>query len=51
LNAVQNTNMASQAVPADLVATPDVGVFAVAFEQSNSNFMLMGPYARAGFDF
>jgi hypothetical protein len=43
--------MASQAVPADLVETPDVGVFAVAFEQSNSNFMLMGPYAKVGFDF
>jgi hypothetical protein len=51
LNAVQNINMATQAVPADLVATPDVGVFAVTFEQSNSNFMLMGPYARIGFDF
>ncbi len=51
LDAVQNINMASQAVPADLVATPDVGVFAVAFEQSNSNFMLMGPYAKVGLDF
>lgn len=51
LDSVQNINMASQAVPADLVETPDVGVFAVAFEQSNSNFMLMGPYAKASFDF
>ncbi len=51
LNAVQYTNMASQVVPALLLETPDVGVFAVAFEQSNSNFMLMGPYARVGFDF
>lgn len=51
LNGVQTTNMATQAVPADLVATPDVGVFAVTFEQSNSNFMLMNPYARISFDF
>ncbi len=51
LDAVQNINMATQAVPADLTATPDVGVFAVAFEQSNSNFMLMGPYAKVRFDF
>jgi hypothetical protein len=43
--------MASQAIPADFIASPDVGVFAVAFEQSNSNFMLLGPYAKVGFDF
>lgn len=51
IDAVQNINMASQAVPVDLVETPDVGVFAVAFEQSNSNFMLMGPYAKVGIEF
>lgn len=51
LDAVQNINMASQAVPVDLTATPDVGVFAVAFEQSNSNFMLWGPFAKVGLKF
>jgi len=51
LDAVQNINMASQAIPVDFIATPDVGVFAVAFDQSNSNFMLQGPYAKVGFDF
>jgi hypothetical protein len=51
LGAVQNFNMASQAIPDDLIATPDVGVFAVAFEQTNSNFMLSGPYLTAGVDF
>lgn len=51
LDAVQDFEMASQAVPVDLVASPDVGVFAVAFEQTNSNFMLTGPYAMIGVEF
>ncbi len=51
LNAVQSVDMASQVVPTLLLETPDVGVFAVAFEQNNGNFMLTGPYAKIGFEF
>lgn len=52
VDAIQTFNMASQAIPTDLAAvSPDVGVYAVAFEQTNSNFMLMGPYALLGFDY
>lgn len=52
LDAVQVINMASQAIPSDLAAlSPDVAVYAVAFEQTNSNFILSGPYASLDFEF
>ncbi len=52
LDAVQTFNMASQAIPSDLAAvSPDVAVYAVAFEQTNSNFMLTGPYVFLGFEY
>ncbi|HEX2583167.1 MAG TPA: Lpg1974 family pore-forming outer membrane protein [Chlamydiales bacterium] len=52
LDAIQVFNMASQAIPTDLVdVSPDVAVYAVAFEQTNSNFILSGPYVFLGFEF
>jgi hypothetical protein len=52
LDAIQTFNMASQAIPTDLAAvSPDIAVYAVAFEQTNSNFMLTGPYVFLGFEF
>lgn len=51
LNAVQNFNMISQVLSSDDVVAPQAGLFAVAFQQDNSNFMLTGPYAYLGFEF
>ncbi|MES2273440.1 MAG: Lpg1974 family pore-forming outer membrane protein [Chlamydiota bacterium] len=51
VDAVQTMNMASQALPPDAITDPDVGEFAVAFEQCNSNFILTGPYASVSVDF
>ena len=51
-NAVQTVDMTSpQVLPPEFVATPDVGVFAVGFERTLSNYMLTGLYVTAGFQF
>ncbi len=47
LNAVQTTDMSSQAVPPDTIESdfPTVGVFAQGFERTLSNYIQTGPYA------
>ncbi|MES2345711.1 MAG: Lpg1974 family pore-forming outer membrane protein [Chlamydiota bacterium] len=52
VNAVQTFDMtAPQVLPAGTPVTPDVGVFAVGFERTISNFMLSGLYATLGIEF
>jgi hypothetical protein len=52
LNAVQTVDMtAPQVLPAGAIFTPQVGVFAVGFERTLSNFILTGLYAKVGLEF
>lgn len=52
INAVQTVDMtAPQVLPAGAIFTPQVGVFAVGFERTLSNYMLTGPYASVDFKF
>jgi hypothetical protein len=52
VNAIQTVDMtAPQVLPAGAIFTPEVGVFAVGFERTLSNFMLTGLYASAGVEF
>jgi hypothetical protein len=44
LNAIQSFDMISQVLPAIFPYTPDVGLFAVAYQRTLSNFILSGPY-------
>ncbi len=51
-DAVQSVDMtAPQVLPAGAAFTPDVGVFAVGFERTLSNYILTGPYASLKFAF
>jgi hypothetical protein len=51
VNAVQSFDMISQVLPALAPFTPDVGLFAVAFQRTLSNFILTGPYFSVFVDF
>lgn len=52
INAVQTVDMtAPQVIPALVGVFPDVGVFAVGFERTMSNYILTGPYASIGLEF
>lgn len=52
LDAVQKVDMtAPQVIPSGAIFTPEVGVFAVGFERTLSNFILSGPYATACIEF
>lgn len=53
LNAIQSIDMTAPQVPPSLspAITPDVGVYAVGFERTLSNFILTGPYASLNVDF
>ena len=52
LDAVQTVDMtAPQVLPALAPTAPDVGVFAVGFERTLSNYILTGLYATVGIDF
>ena len=52
INAVQTMDMtAPQVEPSGAIFTPQVGVFAVGFERTLSNYMLTGPYASLDFKF
>ncbi|HSX10898.1 MAG TPA: Lpg1974 family pore-forming outer membrane protein [Chlamydiales bacterium] len=53
LNAIQSMDMtAPQVIPSLSPAiTPDVGVYAVGFERTLSNFILTGPYVSLNVDF
>lgn len=44
LNAIQSVDMTNQVLPDIAMVTPEVGVFAVGFTRTLSNFMLSGPY-------
>jgi len=50
-NAIQNFNMVSQVLSSADTISPTIGMFAVAFDQTNSNFMLTGPYATIGVEY
>lgn len=52
VNAVQTVDMtAPQVLPAGAIFTPQVGVFAVGFERTVSDYMLSGPYVSLNVDF
>lgn len=52
LNAVQSMDMLTQVLPGALAGSgPTVGVFALTFNRTLSNFILTGPYASLGIDF
>lgn len=52
INAVQTVDMtAPQVLPALAPFSPEVGVFAVGFERTISNYMLSGPYISLSVDF
>ena len=51
LNAVQSFDMISQVLPSLLTDTPDVGLFAVAYQRTLSNFILTGPYVNLNVEF
>lgn len=51
VNAVQSVDMTSQVLPAIATTVPDVGVFAVGFTRTLSNYILSGPYASLSIDF
>jgi hypothetical protein len=52
LDAIQTVDLTSpQVLPAGAVFTTQVGVFAVGFERTFSNYMLTGPYGSIGLEF